>query len=118
MFRPLKRAFRSKLVGPAGLNPAARKLRRAPDKPHLEQLEDRLAPAVLNVNSLADILNPPSGTVTLRSAIQLANATPGGNTINLTLPGNYVITLAGSAGESDNAAGEFAILPNGGNLAI
>src|SRR5579859_6510834 len=76
----------------------------------LEELENRLAPAVFNVNSTADILNPPAGVVTLRSAIQQANATPGGNTINLTVAGNYKITLAGTPGESDNAAGEFAIL--------
>ena len=36
-----------------------------------------LVPAVFNVNSLADMLNPPAGAVTLRSAIQAANATPG-----------------------------------------
>ncbi|HEV3444279.1 MAG TPA: DUF4214 domain-containing protein [Gemmataceae bacterium] len=84
----------------------------------LEHLEDRLVPAVFNVNSLADILNPGPGVVTLRSAIQAANATPGGNTINLTLPGTYMITLPGTPGEADNAAGEFAILPTGGNLTI
>ena len=77
---------------------------------HVELLEDRLAPATFNVNSLADILTPPSGTVTLhRSAIQAANTTPGPNTINLTLPGTYAITTLGNAGESDNVAGEFAI---------
>ena len=41
----------------------------------LESLENRLVPAVFNVNSLADILTPPGGVVTLRSAIQAANAT-------------------------------------------
>lgn len=87
-------------------------------RPQLEYLEDRLAPAVFNVNSLADILNPGTGVVTLRSAIQAANSTPGGNTINLTVAGTYKITLAGTAGETDNAAGEFAILPAGGNLTI
>src|SRR5271163_2758329 len=84
----------------------------------VEALEDRLAPAVFNVNSLADILNPGTGVVTLRSAIQAANASPGGNTINLTVAGTYKITLPGTAGETDNAAGEFAILPAGGNLTI
>jgi hypothetical protein len=73
---------------------------------------------VFNVNSLADILNPAPGVVTLRSAIQAANATPGGNTINLTLPGTYQISLIGTPGETDNAAGEFAILPSGGDLTI
>jgi hypothetical protein len=46
-----------------------------------------------NVNSRADVLYPPAGTVTLRSAIQAANASPGGNIINLTMPGPYKITL-------------------------
>jgi hypothetical protein len=85
----------------------------------LELLEDRLVPAVINVNSTADILAPPSGTVTLRSAIEQANKTAGGNLINLTVPGTYNITLPGKPGETDNAAGEFAILPpSGGNLTI
>src|SRR5262249_18187940 len=60
---------------------------------NLEMLEDRLAPAVFNVNSLADVLNPPPGVVTLRSAIQMANNTPGGNVINLTQGGTYKITI-------------------------
>jgi hypothetical protein len=88
---------------------------RAARRPHglplrLERLEDRLAPAVFNVNSLADVLNPSAGVVTLRSAVQAANTNADAtNTINLTLPGNYAITLPGTAGEVDNAAGEFAI---------
>src|SRR5262249_51868341 len=73
-------------------------------RPRLEVLEDRLAPAVFNVNSTADILNPPGSTVTLRSAIQQANALPGGNTINLTVAGAYKITLGG-ANENNNATG-------------
>jgi hypothetical protein len=83
----------------------------------LESLEDRAVPAVFNVNSLADILHPAPGTVTLRSAISAANATPGGNTINLTVPGTYRITLAG-ANEDNNASGDFDILSTGGNLSI
>ena len=70
-------------------------LRRA--RLNLEDLEDRLAPAVFNVNSLLDVLNPGPGIVTLRSAIVAANATPGGNTINLTVPGTYSITLLSTA---------------------
>jgi hypothetical protein len=83
----------------------------------LELLEDRIVPAVFNVNSTADILTPPSGTVTLRSAIEQANKTPGGNTINLTVAGTYKITLLG-ANEDKNATGDFDILPSGGNLTI
>jgi hypothetical protein len=54
---------------------------------HLEGLEDRCVPTVYNVNSLADVsisagVNPNTGQingthlVTLRSAIEAANATP------------------------------------------
>lgn len=88
-------------------------------RPSVELLEDRLVPAVFNVNSLADVLHPTAGVVTLRSAIQAAN-TDGATTniINLTVPGTYKITLAGTPGETDNAAGEFAILPSAGNVTI
>src|ERR1700733_8058506 len=71
----------------------------------LEPLEQRMAPAVFNVNSTADILSPPSGTVTLRSAIEAANATPGGNNIYLTVAGTYKITIPG-ANEDSNATGD------------
>jgi hypothetical protein len=81
-------------------------------QPRLEILEDRCAPAVFNVNSTADLLTPPAGVVTLRSAIERVNATVGNNIINLTVSGVYKITLAGSLGETDNRAGEFAIIPN------
>ena len=52
---------------------------------NVEYLEDRLVPATFNVNTTADLLNPGPGVTTLRSAIEQANATPGGNTINLTV---------------------------------
>jgi hypothetical protein len=85
----------------------------------VESLEDRVVPAVINVNSLADVFNPGPGTVTLRSAIQQANTDGDAtNVINLTLPGTYRITLVGAPGETDNVAGEFAILPSAGNLTI
>ena len=87
-------------------------------RPGLEPLEDRCIPAVFSVNSLADVLNPGPGIVTLRSAIQQANMTAGGNSIELTLPGTYRLTLAGTPGETDNVAGELAILPGGGDLTI
>jgi hypothetical protein len=83
----------------------------------LELLEDRAVPAVFDVNSLADILNPPPGVVTLRSAINAANNTPGGNTINLTVAGTYRIAIPG-ANTGTDASGAFAILPTGGNLTI
>ncbi len=83
----------------------------------LEQLEGRLVPAVFNVNSLADVLNPGPGVVTLRSAIQAADTNgQANNVINLTLPGTYKITLPGTLNETDNAAGEFAITGTGNLL--
>ncbi len=91
--------------------------RRQTLKPDFELLEDRAVPAVFNVNSTLDTLTPPTGVTTLRSAIQQANATPGGNTINLTVPGDYRITLPG-AGTGTNNSGAFAILPGGGDLSI
>src|SRR5260370_29858038 len=79
--------------------------------PRLESLEDRCVPAVFNVNNTADILAPPSGTVTLRSAIQAANTNADAtNTINLTLPGPYPITLPGTAREGENAARQISRL--------
>jgi predicted outer membrane repeat protein len=99
----------------AGSVPRGRKTlpRRRPDRLrlNLEFLEDRLVPSTFNVNSTADILNPANGVITLRSAIQMANETPGSNTINLTVPGTYKITIPG-AGEDNNATGDFDIIPN------
>jgi hypothetical protein len=82
-------------------------------RPRLEILEDRFVPAVFNVNSIADILSPPAGVVTMHSA-GAADAGPDGNTISLTVDGNFQITLPGTPGEVDNAAGELAI-ENRGN---
>ena len=42
-----------------------------------------MAPAAFTVNTVADILIPPVGTVTLRSAITQANRLGGTNTISL-----------------------------------
>ena len=63
--------------------------------------------AVFTVNSAADIFAPPAGVVTLRSAIQAANSTPGPDTINLPFAGTYKIGLVGNA--TDDSAGELAI---------
>jgi titin len=66
-------------------------------RPWLEALEDRLAPAVITVNSTADTASPPTGTVTLRSAILAANASPG-STIDFNIPGISVqVIQPGSA---------------------
>jgi hypothetical protein len=60
----------------------------------LEALEDRLAPAVFNVTSLADG-GPGSGS--LRAAILQSDTSPGPNTINLMTPGPYQLSLFGSS---------------------
>jgi hypothetical protein len=62
----------------------------------LEALEDRFAPAVFNVNSLADILSPPAGVVTLRSAIEAANA--GTATVNASMTSPEANASAASTG--------------------
>lgn len=83
----------------------------------MDLLEERWTPAVFNVNTLADGFNLGAGQLSLRQAIQMANQTPGGNTINLTVPGTYQIGLLGP-GEDANQTGDFDILPSGGNLTI
>jgi hypothetical protein len=103
-------------------SPSSRRTVRVPRRRarlQVKPLEDRLVPAVINVNTLVDSLNPGPGLTSLRSAIQQVNTgTDTTNTINLTLPGTYKITLAGTQGETDNAAGEFSILPSAGNVTI
>jgi hypothetical protein len=87
-------------------------------RPRLEALEDRLAPAVFNVNSTADLniaagVNPngtiigQGNTITLRSAIQAANAANGGSTIFLT-GGTYRLTIAPNPID-DNSSGDLNI---------
>ena len=96
------------------MRPRSRAQRRNPSR-ILESLEPRLAPAVFTVNSFADILSPPAGTVTLRSAIQAANTTPGPTRSTCPFAGTYKITTVGTA--TDNSAGEFAIA-DAGDLTI
>ena len=89
----------------------------------VEALEDRTVPTVFNVNSLADLslspgVNNATGaimgthTVTLRSAIEAANATPGANTIRLTRSGTYKITIPPASPDDsptteNNTTGDF-----------
>jgi hypothetical protein len=71
-----------------------------------------MAPTLtFNVNSTADILNPPAGVVTLRSAIAAANANVSANpaVINLTIPGTYNLTLTNATQENAAATGDLDI---------
>ena len=84
-----------------------------------------MAPAIYVVTGLADGTGSvrPTGTsgifiaTTLRAAISAVDTSTTGanNVIDLDVAGTYKITLAGTPGESDNAAGEFAIIPTGTN---
>ncbi len=56
------------------------KVRGCSTRPLLEILQDRFAPAVLNVNTTADVLNRPAAVVAVRSVIEVANVTPRANT--------------------------------------
>src|SRR5438105_4489445 len=48
--------------------------RRAVPPPRLEQLEDRLAPAIITVTTTVDDITPNDGSVSLREAITAVNA--------------------------------------------
>jgi hypothetical protein len=71
-------------------------------RPVLELLEDRLAPAVLTVNSLADSASNAT-QLTLREAVYLVNS--GGNPIALglpSLPAGWASQISGSFGDNDS----------------
>src|SRR5262249_45144884 len=63
-------------------------------RPGLEVLEDRAVPAVLNVTTTLDVLEPNDGLLSLREAVIQANALPGANTI-VVPAGTYALALAG-----------------------
>jgi hypothetical protein len=92
-------------------------------RPCLESLEERVAPAIFNVTSLADSNTAGSGS--LRAAITTSNTTAGPNEIDILTPGTYNLTL-GPAGATDNTSGQLSVLNNdvtilnksGGNVAI
>jgi hypothetical protein len=67
--------------------------------PVLESLEERLAPAVFLVTSLADSNASSSGS--LRRAIADSNNTAGPNQIHVLTPGTYDLTIAGVEENAD-----------------
>jgi predicted outer membrane repeat protein len=73
----------------------------------LEYLEDRSVPAVFSVNSPLDQVIAGDGKLSLREAINAANAAPGADTIVLPA-GVFKITTPGPA-ENNNATGDFDI---------
>jgi hypothetical protein len=76
----------------------------------LEALEDRMAPAVFNVNPFTDTVEAvrdgsgldANGNISLRSAIMATNDLGGNNTINLTA-GSYLLTIAPSGSNGDDS---------------
>src|SRR5262245_15449185 len=68
---------------------------RQPRRPRLEELEGRLAPATLTVNSFADNTTSGDGLVTLREAI-IASETKTKDDLNQTGTGNDTITFDSS----------------------
>jgi hypothetical protein len=85
---------------------------RPPFQPKIDPLEDRTVPTVFHANSLGDLslasgVDPATGAiigtngvVTLRSAVQAANLTHGGNTIQIDVTGTLILggglTLSGN----------------------
>jgi predicted outer membrane repeat protein len=64
------------------LRPSRRAASRPRFRPAIEALEDRSVPAVLNVTTTLDVVDPNDGLLSLREAIQQADpATAGGDTI-------------------------------------
>src|SRR5262245_4419002 len=76
-------------------------------RPRLERLESREVLATFLVTTVADVVNPSDGKVSLREAVSRANATAEADTIVLQ-PGVYKIALAG-ANEDANASGDFDV---------
>src|SRR5205809_100758 len=67
-------------------------------RPRLELLEDRVTPTVFHVTTTAD-LESPTGPLSLRTAVQLANSHPGPDTIVLPA-GTFKLTRFGAFEDS------------------
>jgi predicted outer membrane repeat protein len=101
------RSSRSKAAQQARKARQARRQNRV--RPQVEQLEDRLAPAVFVVNTTQDIAGPPSnGLLSLRQAIDAVNASTDVNNTIILSSGTYGISVL-STTEDNNSGGDFDI---------
>jgi CSLREA domain-containing protein len=79
-------------------------------RPRLEGLEDRLVPATIRVTTIADVVNPKDGKVSLREAITAANRTTAPDMIILPAGVYRIAILPDVANPDPNATGSFDIL--------
>jgi predicted outer membrane repeat protein len=86
-------------------------------RPGLEVLEDRTVPAVLNVTTPLDVVDPNDGVLSLREAVQQANASKGPDTIFLPA-GTYLLNGGDELAVTDDTnvtgAGAGATVIDGG----
>ncbi|MBI1916589.1 MAG: hypothetical protein HYS12_17915 [Planctomycetes bacterium] len=92
--------LRNRTTTPRANRSPARRQQHARFRPALEMLEDRAVPAMLNVTTTLDVLDPNDGVLSLREAVIQANASPGANTI-VVPAGTYTLAMAGT---DDDAA--------------
>lgn len=92
------------------LRPTTKAPRRKPSRfrPRIEGLENRLVPAVLNVTTFADVVDPNDGRLSLREAVSQANSTGAPDTIVLK-SGTYHLSRSG-ANENGNLTGDLDII--------
>jgi predicted outer membrane repeat protein len=78
----------------------------SPKRLFVEPLEGREVPATFAVTTVADVVDPLDGRLSLREAISRANVTPGADTIRLPA-GVFGLTLPGV--DDQNASGDFDV---------
>jgi CSLREA domain-containing protein len=81
-----------------------KKLRSRSFRPSIERLEDRAVPATFTVTTFADTVDSTDGLLSLREAINAANALPGPDTIRLPA-GTFRIERLGD--DNTNDRGDF-----------
>jgi CSLREA domain-containing protein len=86
-----------------------------PFRPTLEVLEGRRAPAITNVTTTADVVDPSDGVTSLREAINIANSNEEKDTILLPA-GTYAIQIAGN--DNDSTGGDFDLNTVDGSIEI